>query len=60
MEGYHLVKKLKTADTSFKPNNMDQVMDIEKLDEFHLLIKTLRKLGNKAKVWIVKKGDWYI
>ena len=47
-------------DTIFKPNNMGTVMDIEKLNEFNLLNRTLRKLSNKAKVWIVKKGDWYI
>ena len=32
-------------------------MDTEKLKEFDL---KLRKLGNNAKVWIVKIGDWYI
>ena len=25
------------ADTNLKPNNMDQVMDIEKLNQFNLL-----------------------
>ena len=39
---------------------MDQVMGIEKLTEFNLLKKPFRKLGNKAKVPIVKNGDWYI
>ena len=47
-------------DTSFRPNNMDAVMNVERLNEFNLLNEGLRQLGNKAKVWIVKKGDWYI
>ena len=29
--------KKKLADTNLKPNNMGQVMDIEKLNKFHLL-----------------------
>ena len=47
-------------DTSFAPNNMRVVVDIEKLNEFNFLKEILRKLGNRAKVWIVKKGDWCI
>ena len=47
-------------DTSFKPNNMAVVVDIEKLNELNFLKEILRKLGTRAKVWIVKRGDWYI
>lgn len=43
-----MVKKQKTADTSFKPNSMDRAMDIEKLNELQSWL---------TKVWIVKKGD---
>ena len=32
-------------------------MHTEKLNEFNFLKEDV---ANKAKVWIVKKGDWYI
>ena len=45
MKGYHLLKKQKIADTCFKPNNMDKVVDIEKLNEFNLLKEDVAKVG---------------
>ena len=45
MKGYHLVKKLIIVDISFKPNNMDKVMDIEKLNEFNLFKEDVAEVG---------------
>ena len=36
---------------------MDQVMDTAKLNNFIFQRKKLRNLDNKAKNWIVKRGD---
>ena len=48
------MKKQRTVDTSFKPNDMDKVMEIEKPNEFNLLKEVI------SEVWIVKKRDWFI
>ena len=32
-------------DTSFKPNNMGELMDIEKLNEFNLLKEEVEEVG---------------
>ena len=32
-------------DTSFEPNNMGEVMDIEKLNEFNLLEEDVKEVG---------------
>ena len=37
--------KYKLADTIFKPNNMNQVMVIEKLSEFNLLKEDVKEVG---------------
>ena len=40
------MKKEKIADTSFKPNNMNQVMNIEKLNnELNLLKEDVEEIG---------------
>ena len=36
---------------------MDQVMDFVKLNKFIFRRKKLKNLSNKAKNWVVKRGD---
>ena len=52
--------KINTIDTNLKPNNMGALMNIEKLNEFNFLKEDVDKLGERAIVRIVKKGDLYI
>ena len=39
------MKKQEIADTSFKSNNMDKVMEIQKLNEFNLLKDEVAEVG---------------